>query len=106
MAEETFIVLVNYQARAPYPSEISGFKPGTVMIGRRVLSGSDLPTGSHWVVKDIDKNNNVTFYPLSARGLNSERSHPLTGIVPYAAQGLHTTKSYFWPRPLYTNANI
>lgn len=100
------IVLVNYKARAPYPSELSGFKPGTTMLAKHVLSGSDLGVDSRWVVKEIGKDGNVVFYPLVGRGENPERSRPLTGFVPYAAQGLHTTKSYFEPEPVHTNAII
>jgi len=95
-----------YQALAPYPSDLSGFKTGTLMLAKHVLSGSDLGVDSRWVVKKIDKNGIVTFYPVSARALRSTRSRPLTGFVPYAANGLHTTKSYFEPLPVHTHAII
>lgn len=106
MADTVFTVNVNYQSRAPYASELSGFKPGTTMLAKHVLSGSDQGVDSLWVVKEIEKDGNVIFYPLSGRGENPERSRPLTGFIPYAAQGLHTTKSYFEPRPVHTNAII
>lgn len=99
------IVIVNYVYRAPYPSEVTGFKPGVILLNKHPLSGSDLGVNSHWVVKEIN-DKEVVFYPLSARGLNSTRSRPLTGFVPYAARGLHTTKSYFEPLPLHTHAII
>jgi hypothetical protein len=98
------IVIITYAARAPRPSELSGFKPGTLLLNKHPLSGSDQGIGSQWVVKDISKDGNMTFYPVDSRSLNSERSRPLTGLVPYAANGLHTTKSYFEPLPAHTNA--
>lgn len=76
------------------------------MLAKHVLSGSDLGVGSHWVVNSIDESGNMTFTPVSARSMNSTRSRPLAGLIPYAARGLHTTKSYFEPTPTHTNANI
>lgn len=99
-------VVVTYASRAPYPSELSGFKPGTVIMAKHVLSGSDQNVDSLWVIKEMTKDGNVVFYPLLGRGINPERSRPLSGQIPYAAQGLHTTKSYFEPLPVHTNANL
>jgi hypothetical protein len=100
------IVIVTYAYRAPYASELTGFKPGVTMTAKHPLSGSDQGVGSKWVVKEIEKDGNVVFYPLEGRGINPERSRPLTGLIPYAAGGLHTTKSYFEPLPVHTNAII
>lgn len=100
------VVNVNYKTRAPYASELTGFKPGTPLLAKHVLSGSDQGVDSLWVVKEIQKDGNVVVYPLLGRGVNPERSRPLTGLVPYAANGLHTTKSYFEPLPVHTTSSI
>lgn len=93
-----------YQVLPPRPT--GGFKVGTIMLAKHVLSGSDLGVDSRWVINNIDKNGIVTFTPISSRHVDSTRSRPLTGFVPYAAQGLHTTKSYFITLPQHTDANL
>jgi len=58
------------------------------------------------VVFGLDKNGIVVFTPLDSKGENSTRSRPLTGLIPYAVGARHTTKSYFEPQPVHTNAII
>lgn len=95
-----------YKALPPYQSDLTGFKKGTILLNKFPLSGSDQGINSQWVVNDIDKNGIVVFTPLDSKGENSTRSRPLTGLIPYAVGARHTTKSYFEPQPVHTNATI
>jgi len=90
-----------YEVLPPTEFDLSGFKPGITMVAKHALSGSDLGVDSHWTILTIEKTGNVVFRPLSARSDNHVRSRPLTGTL-----RLHSTKSYFEPKPFHKNANI